>query len=145
MTQKGLADNRQDLWVQVQLKKYPRLELQIWQHISRCLPLINETQYNGCGLIDTIMISNLTIHYSATSKDLQQIKIKKSCKTGMQNTSTKISGLNWPIINKRKGVLISLQANGKWKTLLEKLFVSYFSNLKKEEDSYSHFQIINQK
>jgi hypothetical protein len=88
--------------------------------------LINENQYNGCGLIDTIMISNLTIHYSATSKDLQQIKIKKSCKTGMQNTSTKISGLNWPIINKRKGDLISLQANGKWKTLLEKLFVSFF-------------------
>jgi hypothetical protein len=127
------------LWVQVQLKKISPSGIAdmvtyftVLAIHSAC-HLNNETQYNGCGLIDTIMISNLTIHYSATSKDLQQIKIKKSCKTGMQNTSTKISGLNWPIINKRKGDLISLQANGKWKTLLEKLFVSYFSNQKKKK------------
>jgi hypothetical protein len=125
------------LWVQVQLKKISPSGIADMVTYFTVLAihachLINETQYNGCGLIDTIMISNLTIHYSATSKDLQQIKIKKSCKTGMQNTSTKISGLNWPIINKRKGDLISLQANGKWKTLLEKLFVSYFSNQKKK-------------
>jgi hypothetical protein len=60
---------------------------------------------------------------------LQQIKIKILQNWTAEYKHKDISGLNWPIINKIKGDLISLQANGKWKTflILEKLFVSYFS------------------